>query len=94
MEVGGIAVGVGIGKDRGARLTLASEVVEGGRVWQWQGGSGGGDGGRQQVPMVRQWERATWRLPWLALALASSASAFSFGFNWLWLQMVGFIFLA
>ena len=45
MEVRGIDVG--IGNDRGVRLALAlaSEVMEGGGMWQWQGSSGGGDGG-------------------------------------------------
>ena len=75
--------GIGVGGDRGARialsLALASEVMEGDGVWQWQGGSDVGDEGQQRVPMVR-WHTA-WRLPWLAsaLAAASLASAFSFG---------------
>ena len=37
-----------IGNDRGARLALAlaSDVIEVGGVWQWQGCSSGGNGGQ------------------------------------------------
>ena len=82
--------GIDISNDRGARLALAlasaSEVMEDGSVWQWQGGGDGGDVGRQRVPVVR-WQR--WRCGgyhgwrWLRLLrlqlLASALIGFGFG---------------